>query len=139
MVALQRDSLDDSQNNLNFRVFSALLQGRREVSTVIGTTASANGDRGADPPRSHELAAFHHDKFPLACSANTQLVGMETSILSEVAQAEIMPSNHGPNVCNWQCAPKARIISGGRIRTELSIDPVAGSPPRMFRCSITEK
>jgi hypothetical protein len=29
------------------------------------------------------------------------------------------------NVGFWQCAPKARIISGGRIHTELSIDPVA--------------
>jgi len=28
------------------------------VPTVIGTTANPNGNRGADQPRSHELAAF---------------------------------------------------------------------------------
>ena len=40
---LNRDSVDESQTEMNIRVFPALLQDRREVRTATSTTGNPNG------------------------------------------------------------------------------------------------
>jgi hypothetical protein len=76
---------------------------------------SNSGHASAVPPEKRdELAPHHHKEILAACSAHSICWDRKLASSPEVAQAEIIPSNHGPDVFNWHEAVDLKCPLFGR-------------------------